>query len=353
MTLVARSSPPNRQRPALVLVVLLWALVGCGPAEKSVRLEGSIFGTSWSLVYVPEEISPESSVIEASVLEAFEVVDFEMNTYVPDTALSRFNQMPVGEVIEMGWDFAYLLSEAQRITRLSDGAYDVTVGPLLDLWGFGPQGPKAYPSEQEIEEAKAVTGWSFIDWNPTNRQLSKRKSGVEIELSSIAKGYAVDLGADALDELGIQNFLLEVGGEMQARGVSPRGDLWRVAIERPEMARSGVQAALSITDVGIATSGDYRNYFEVDGIRYSHLIDPRTGYPIRHDLVSVTVIHPSTAIADAWATAMAVMGSEASLALAEARQMAVYVIRRSGDTLSSQWSSKFEQYLESPDGSSE
>ena len=352
MTLVARSSPRNRQRPALVLVVLLWALVGCEPIEKSVRLEGSIFGTSWSLVYVPEEISPESSVIEASVLAAFEVVDSTMNTYVPDTALSRFNQMPVGEVIEMGWDFAYLLSEAQRITQLSDGAYDVTVGPLLDLWGFGPQGPTAYPSEQEVDVAKAVTGWSLIDWNPTNRQLSKRKPGVEIELSSIAKGYAVDLAADALDELGIENFLLEVGGEMQARGVSPRGDPWRVAIERPEMARSGVQAALSVTDVGIATSGDYRNYFEVGGIRYSHLIDPRTGYPIRHDLVSVTVIHPSTAIADAWATAMAVMGSEASLALAEARHMAIYVIRRSGDTLSSQWSSEFDRYLKSPDGGS-
>lgn len=353
MTLVARSSPLNHQRPALVLVVLLWALIGCEPTDKSVRLEGSIFGTSWSLVYVPEEVSPESSVIEASVLEAFEVVDSTMNTYVPDTALSRFNQMPVGEVIEMGWDFAYLVSEAQRITRLSDGAYDVTVGPLLDLWGFGPQGPKLYPSEQEVEAAKAVTGWSLIAWNPTNRLLSKRQSGVEIELSSIAKGYAVDLGADALDELGIENFLLEVGGEMQARGVSPRGDHWRVAIERPEMARSGVQAALSVTDVGIATSGDYRNYFEVDGVRYSHLIDPRTGYPIRHDLVSVTVIHPSTAIADAWATAMAVMGSEASLALAEARHMAIYVIRRSGDTLSSQWSSEFDRYLESSGGGSE
>ncbi|MEL0039630.1 MAG: FAD:protein FMN transferase, partial [Halieaceae bacterium] len=140
------------------------------------------------------------------------------------------------------------------------------------------------------------------------------------------------------------------GGEMQARGVSPRGDQWRVAIERPEMARSGVQAALSITDVGIATSGDYRNYFEVDGTRYSHLIDPRTGYPIRHDLVSVTVIHPSTAIADAWATAMAVMGTTASMSLAEERNLAIYVIRRSGDTLSSQWSSEFGPYLEPSGG---
>ena len=333
-----------------MLVVLLLALVGCEPKENSLRLSGSIFGTGWSLVYVPKDVPANPSVIEAVVLEAFEVVDSTMNTYVPGTPLSRFNQMPVGEVIEMGWDFAYLVSEAQRITQLSGGAYDVTVGPLLDLWGFGPKGPTAYPSVEEVDAAKAITGWSHVDWDPTSRLLSKHKPGVEVELSSIAKGYGVDLGADALDELGIENFLLEVGGEMQARGVSPRGDRWRVAIERPEMARSGVQAALSITDVGIATSGDYRNYFEVDGTRYSHLIDPRTGYPISHDLVSVTVIHPSTAIADAWATAMAVMGTTASMSLAEERNLAIYVIRRSGDTLSSQWSSEFGSYLEPSGG---
>ena len=318
-----------------MLVVLVLALVGCEPKDNSLRLSGSIFGTSWSLVYVPKDVSTDPSVIEAAVLEAFEVVDSTMNTYVPGTPLSRFNQMPVGEVIEMGWDFAYLVSEAQRITQFKIGGKKINVGKVVQAGS---------------DAAKAITGWSHVDWDPTSRLLSKHKPGVEVELSSIAKGYAVDLGADALDELGIENFLLEVGGEMQARGVSPRGDQWRVAIERPEMARSGVQAALSITDVGIATSGDYRNYFEVDGTRYSHLIDPRTGYPISHDLVSVTVIHPSTAIADAWATAMAVMGTTASMSLAEERNLAIYVIRRSGDTLSSQWSSEFGSYLEPSGG---
>jgi thiamine biosynthesis lipoprotein len=187
----------------------------------------------------------------------------------------------------------------------------------------------------------------MIVWDSATRMLGKRAAGVEIELSSIAKGYAVDLAADVLDELGIGNFLLEVGGEMQARGLSPRGDQWRVAIERPEVARSGVARTIALSNTGIATSGDYRNYFEVEGVRYSHLIDPRTGYPIRHDLVSVTVIHPSTGIADAWATALAVMGFESAMALAEARDLPIYVIRRTGDTLAPSWSTAFNQYVPS------
>ena len=337
----------HRSRPAIVLVVLLLALAGCDSQSESIRLKGSIFGTGWSLIYLPEAQSLKPSDVEAAVLDAFAVVDVSMNTYAPDTPLSRFNAMPPGEVIQMGWDFAYVIAEARRIHALSDGAYDVTIGPLLDVWGFGPKGPTAYPAPEAVEAARAISGWPMIVWDSATRMLGKRAAGAEIELSSIAKGYAVDLAADVLDELGIGNFLLEVGGEMQARGLSPRGDQWRVAIERPEVARSGVARTIALSNTGIATSGDYRNYFEVAGVRYSHLIDPRTGYPIRHDLVSVTVIHPSTGIADAWATALAVMGFESAMALAEARDLPIYVIRRTGDTLAPSWSTAFNQYVPS------
>ncbi len=139
--------------------------------------------------------------------------------------------------------------------------------------------------------------------------------------------------------------MLDIGGEMQLRGMSPRGDAWRIAIERPEAGGRAVQAAISVTNIGVATSGDYRNFFERNGKRFSHLIDPRTGYPVAHDLVSVTVIHGSTALADAWATALAVLGTEQALAIAEAQHLAVYLVSRRGDTLVVSASSAFAPYL--------
>jgi thiamine biosynthesis lipoprotein len=186
-----------------------------------------------------------------------------------------------------------------------------------------------------------------LDWRPNIRSLSKRVTGVSLEFSSIAKGYGVDLAADALDELGIKNFMLEVGGELQLRGHSPRGDAWRIAIERPEQGRGSFQTAVNVSNVGVATSGDYRNYFEHEGQRYSHIIDPRTGYPVQHDLVSVTVIHPSTALADAWATALCVLGTDKALELSERLGLAVYLVHREVDSLNAVWSTKFTPFLAS------
>jgi thiamine biosynthesis lipoprotein len=168
-----------------------------------------------------------------------------------------------------------------------------------------------------------------------------------LDFSSLAKGYAVDLGADALDEAGVAQYMLEIGGEVRVRGLSPRGDAWRIAVESPlAETRGAVQAALAVTDVGIATSGDYRNFFEHEGRRYSHLINPLTGYPIQHDLVSVTVVHGSAMMADAWATALTVMGSTQALAVAEQRDLAVYLLRRSGNQLETLTSSSMTQWIE-------
>lgn len=343
MTLVAKTF-----RPAYLLVVFVFFLVGCDQPPEPVRLQGLVFGTGWNLTYQPEEGSPSAREVRSALEEAFELVNVSMNTYDPASRLSRFNALPAGETMEMDWDFTYVFNEALQITTLSDGAYDVSLAPLLDVWGFGPNGPESFPDDDTIDSALQRVGMDNFDWQPTSRRLSKVREGVSIELSSIAKGYGVDLGADALDELGIKHFMLEIGGEVQLRGMSPRGDLWRIAIEKPESGGRGVQAAVALTDLGLATSGDYRNYFERDGKRYSHLVDPRTGYPIEHDLVSVTVIDPSTALADAWATAFSVMGVDATLALATERNMPVYVIRRVGDSLEATWSEAFEPFLVSP-----
>jgi len=345
MILVAKLRIIADRRPAVALVVLfLVLLAGCERAPQPVRLQGSVFGTGWSLTYMPIDEGPTPGQVRAALLAAFDTVNASMNTYDPSATISRFNQLSAGEPMEVDWDFTYVFNEARRITAWSDGAYDVTVAPLLALWGFGPNGPTTFPTPEALQQAMSEVGLEHFDWQPRTRTLTKLVDGASLDFSSIAKGYGVDLGADALDELGIEHFMLEVGGEMQLRGQSPRGDAWRIAIERPQVG-GGVQAAISLTDIGVATSGDYRNYFEREGKRYSHLVDPRTGYPIEHDLVAATVVHPSTGIADAWATALCIMGTEDALAVAEERGLAVYVVSRVGDELVERWSSGFAPFL--------
>jgi len=192
-----------------------------------------------------------------------------------------------------------------------------------------------------------AVGVEQLAWQPEIRLLAKKVPELALDFSSLAKGYAVDLGADALDDAGVAQYMLEIGGEVRVRGLSPRGDTWRIAVESPlAETRGAVQAALAVTDVGIATSGDYRNFFEHEGRRYSHLINPLTGYPIQHDLVSVTVVHGSAMMADAWATALTVMGSTQALAVAEQRDLAVYLLRRSGNQLETLTSSSMTQWIE-------
>lgn len=332
--------------PGLALALALAFLLGCDDSSpEAVRISGQVFGTGWTLTYLPYPDGPKPPAVQAVVEEAFALVNTSMSTYDPASGISQFNALSAEEPMVMDWDFTYVFNEAARITELSDGAYDVTVAPLVDLWGFGPEGPRVVPGPEQVAALLASVGDGALTWDASTRTLVKHHSDTAIDLSSIAKGYAVDLGADALDDLGFEHFMLEVGGEIQTRGASPRGDLWRIAIERPVGGRGEVQAAIALTDTGVATSGDYRNFFELDGQRYSHLIDPRSGYPIAHDLVSVTVIHPSTALADAWATALSIMGSERGLELAEERQLAVYLVRRQGDDLTEAWSSAFAPYL--------
>jgi thiamine biosynthesis lipoprotein len=335
--------------------VALWAvgfaltcLVLAAPAQQPtpVRMSGAIFGTNWSLVYPVEPGQPAPERVRAALLEAFSRVDVSMNHYAPSSLISRFNRSDVDDSFEVDRDFAYVLTMALQISSLTEGAYDVTLSPLSGLWGFGPDGPTRWPQEEEIATARSKIGVDVLQWNPDLRQLSKQVAGAALDFSSIAKGYGVDLGADALDELAISSYLLDVGGEQRLKGFSPRGDAWRVAIERPDQMGDRVMVAVTIDeDTGIATSGNYRNFFEHEGQLYSHLIDPRTGYPIAHDVVSVTVIHPSTAIADAWATALIVLGGDRAIAVAEAQDLAVYLIRKTDRGYEVAYTSQMARWL--------
>lgn len=334
--------------PALVLAFC--CLASCGVDNRPVQLGGNIFGTTWSLSYLgaPDGVSPAQ--VKAEIEAAFAIVNHSMNHYDPGSLISTFNASAVDAPIEVDWDFAYVLSAAMEVSAATGGAYDVSVSPLADVWGFGPAGPTHFPQQAEIKTALAKVGVSRLEWRSATRMLSKQTPGLKLDFSSLAKGYAVDLGADALEEMDVEGFMLEVGGEVRVRGHSPRGDAWRIAIERPEAgARGGIQAALLVSDTGIATSGDYRNYFEHQGRRYSHLLDPRTGYPIQHDVVSVTVVHGSAMMADAWATALTIVGAAEALALAEQQGLAIYVLKRSEESLEVIASSAMTRWLEEAD----
>ena len=331
-------------RPALLLAFC--CLAGCAADERPVQMGGAVFGTTWSLTYLgaPDGVSPTQ--VQSEVNAAFALVNESMNHYDPTSLISEFNALPAQTPIEVDWDFTYVLSAAIELTDATRGAYDVSVSALSDLWGFGPEGPRQFPDAADIEMTLTQVGVAQLHWESKTRTLSKRAPGLKLDFSSLAKGYAVDLGADALEDLDIPHFMLEVGGEVRVRGSSPRGDAWRIAVERPDPgAQRGIQAALTVSDTGIATSGDYRNFFERDGQRYSHLIDPRSGYPIHHDVVSVTVVHGSAMMADAWATALTVLGSAEAMVLAEERGLAVYLLKRSGDTLEAFSSTAMAQWM--------
>ena len=334
----------RRLRPALLLAFC--CLAACS-GERPQQLGGNIFGTTWAATYqhAPDDLSAEA--VKTEIESAFELVNLSMNHYDPESVISDFNQLPPGEPLEVDWDFAYVLTAALALGEATGGAYDVSVSALSDLWGFGPDGPTRLPTQGDIDLALSQVGVSHLEWQPETRTLAKRVPNLKLDFSSLAKGYAVDLAADALDELGLEHYMLEVGGEVRVRGQSPRGGDWRIAVERPDpTARGSVQTALSVSDTGIATSGDYRNFFESEGRRYSHLIDPQSGYPIQHDVVSVTVVHGSAMMADAWATALIVLGSEEAMALAEERRLAVYVLKRSDDRIEALWSTSMAQWLD-------
>ncbi|MEL0151747.1 MAG: FAD:protein FMN transferase [Halieaceae bacterium] len=336
-------------RPAIALAFLL-LVVGCNENSPTEKLSGSIFGTSWNLTYLdaPEGVTRDQ--VEAAAVGAFAVVDDSMNNYRPDSTISRLNALDAMNAFEVDWDFALVFNTAFDIYAATDGAYDPSVSPLVNLWGFGPKAVVNRPSREAIDALAPIVGLEEFAWDLSTRAFVKKHAKAELDFSSIAKGYAVDLASDALIDLGVTNFMLEVGGEVQTRGMSPRGDRWRLAIENPVAgAAGGVYTAISVTDVGVATSGDYRNFFIENGVRYSHLIDPRTSQPIEHDLVSVTVVHPSTMIADAWATALMVVGTDEALRLADIYDLGVLLISREGQQLVSSNNELMSQWLMASD----
>jgi thiamine biosynthesis lipoprotein len=268
----------------------------------------------------------------------------DMSNWEPNSELSTFNKSTSLAPIEVSEGLRRVLAESIRLGNLSEGKLDVTIGPLINLWGFGPDyRPEKVPTDAELEVAQARTGLKYLTLD--GNKLSKAIPDLYIDLSTIAKGYAVDLIAEYFESKGLHNYLVEIGGEMRVKGFKHTGELWHVAIEKPLSEERSVHQIIIPKDNALATSGDYRKYFESNGQRFSHIIDPESGKPINHKLVSVTVIHPSSMTADGLSTAMMLMGEKKALAFAEENELAAYLIIKTEHGFIEQSTVKFMQYL--------
>jgi thiamine biosynthesis lipoprotein len=310
-----------------------------------VHLSGPTMGTTYNIKFVASE-TLETDALQREVNALLLNINRLMSTYIVDSELSRFNQLLSTEKFPMSTETLYVLGEAKRLGELSDGVLDVTIGPLINLWGFGPQSrPETIPSAQSISKAKSISGLDKLllgdSW------ARKTEPELYVDLSTIAKGYGVDRVAELLERYHLRNYLVEIGGEMRVSGNKVSDQPWRIAVEKPVSTERAVQKVISIGDNAIATSGDYRIYYEEHGVRYSHLINPHTGYPIKHNLVSVTVVHSSSMTADGLATALNVMGKEKAILLAGRNKLAVLLISKENGEFIEYTTPEFEQFISS------
>lgn len=333
---------------AFIGLGLLGACTSETPKEP-ISLAGPTMGTEFHVKYFPLPGVAEPELIKDQVVKELGHINQLMSTYIADSELSLFNQAAVDEWFPVSQELFDVVSLALSISEQTQGVFDITVASLVDLWGFGPSHRDAAPPEPAaIAEELSKVGYRAIQLQAEPKALLKR-SALTMDLSAIAKGYAVDRVADRLEAEGIDSYMVEVGGEIRAKGLKPGAQPWRIAIESPVVGARAIQRIIELSDIAIATSGDYRNYFEKDGQRYSHTIDPQTGYPITHQLASVTVMAKTSAQADALATALMVMGSEKGLAFANAQDLEAFFIVKQGAEFIEVASERFTERLNSSD----
>ncbi len=336
----------SKASPVYLVSLCFFLVVACAPEQDRVyRLEGRTMGTTYHITAVVKPgVAVGENTLQIEVDKVLEDINQVMSTYIADSELSLLNQVSVNQPTVVSQPLFNILQLSREISALSGAAFDITVGPLVNLWGFGPEAREdKQPDENLLAQAKARVGYKNIQLDAERLQVSKTVD-VAIDLSAIAKGYGADVIAELLEGYGIVDYMVEVGGEIALAGESPKGVGWRIGVEQPSLAQTGVAQAISVPKGGIATSGDYRNYFEVDGRRFSHTIDPKTGYPITHSLASVTVIAKTAAEADALATAINVLGPEAGYQLAVDHKFAAYFIIRHKDSFVTKASPEFDQY---------
>jgi thiamine biosynthesis lipoprotein len=326
---------------------LALVVAACGPSIEQIEMFGDTMGTTYTLKVVGTGIN--KSELGRQTKAALERINAQMSTWRPDSEISRFNRIRTNDWFEISDEFMLVLAAAGEINRQTRGSFDVTVTGLVNLWGFGSSDRRrTEPDAEAITEQLRHTGPATFEIDLANNRIRKLDTAAQLDLSAIAKGYAVDALAKIPQKSGIGDFLVEIGGEVKASGRRLDGAPWRVAIERPDSLGGPMQTTVPLVDAAIATSGDYRDYILIGGKRYSHIIDPGTGYPPDNGVASVSVIANDAMSADALATGIMVMGTEQALALATEKNLAVMIIERDGDSFRIFSSDAFEALQAAP-----
>jgi thiamine biosynthesis lipoprotein len=309
-------------------------------------------GTSYHITLVNNErktlLSANRAALQQKIDDKLIYINQLMSTYIADSEISRFNLSPHNTWFPLSPEMVSVIDYSLYLSKVSEGKFDITVSPLIELWGFGTAGEMEFPSDDAIVSAKQRIGWESLILDKDNLRIKKTKP-LSIDLSSIAKGYGVDVMAQLIEENGVHNYLVEIGGEIRVKGNNPDNNHWRVGVETPSFFQTSATKVIQLSDESIATSGDYRNFFEKDGVRYSHTIDPITGKPVIHNIASLTVVDSSTENSsmksDGLATAFMALGEERALKLAGKLGIAIYILSYDDDVFSESFSSAFSPYL--------
>jgi len=327
-------------------IALFLGAAGCDRAPAMIELSGPAQGTTYSVKIAAPPVSIDSHAVRLVIDDVLQKVDLQMSGYRPDSEISRFNQSASTDWFDVSPEFAAVIALSRQVSEQSQGALDVTVAPLVNLWGMGTTGElRQVPADADLERVRNRIGYEKLSLRPRPPALRKAVPDLSIDLNAVAPGYTVDLLAARFLALGIENYMIDLGGEVRAHGRNAQGQPWRIAVERPVNTEPEPYAIVQLENMAVTTSGEYRHFVDRDGHRYSHTIDPRTLRPVEHTLASVVVVSRTAAEADAWATALNVLGAEKGYALALQQGMPVMFIIDNAGKLESRMTPQFQNYI--------
>ena len=333
-----------------IFVLIIFLIIGVSACQQTnyeiLALNGLTMGTTYSVKINADNAFVEKNQISDDIDEILSEINQSMSTYIKESELSNINFSTISGWQSISDDLFEVIDHAINVSLKTNGAFDITIAPLVNLWGFGPDKlQNKIPTDEIIELTKQNTGYKKISIDKSLKKISKLDPNLHIDLSGIAKGFAVDKIARYLDKRGFKNYLVEIGGELIGKGLNKDNEIWQIGIENPDNNSDTIKRIIQLKDMAMATSGNYMNYFEKDGVRYSHTINPVTGKPIKHKLASVTVLDNSAMNADALATAFMVLGPEKALSLANNLKIAVYLIIKDGKSFEEKYNDYFTPYL--------
>lgn len=326
----------------LLLLCLVIVFAGCEKRDPIKQLAGRTMGTTYSVKYYGDL---DKKVGKQLIDDELKAVNNSMSTYIKDSELSLLNKDKSGKAVKVSRQLFKVLDSAVAVSKQSQGAFDVTVGPAVNLWGFGPDGKRRVPNFIQVKEVLKNIGYQNIELDYDGFRIKKLNPNIYIDLGAIAKGHGVDRVGLLLEKNGIRAYMVEIGGEVRTRGIKSNGAPWKIGIESPKDGREAYTSTVNITGKSIATSGNYRNFFKSKGKFYSHTIDPKTAKPVSHKLISASVIHDNCMTADALATALMVLGPKDGVEFIQQNKLAAFLIYEEETKLKTYSSPTFSKYV--------